>query len=162
MHAGIYPFICAFLLLSSVSAAGTVYSWTDDEGVTHFSETPPDDAAIETRRIEVQTTPAIQSSVDNDYFSVINQARRMQQSRLESEQVRTGRLQAEAEVRKASAEATAANRSYDDDDYYRNRTYYPLYGYPYRPGHRPGHRPGRPGHIPARKPGRPTVGIPKR
>jgi hypothetical protein len=152
------------LLLPAATAAGTVYSWTDADGVTHFSESPPADATLDIRRFEVDTPPAVQPAVDDDHFSVINQAARMQESRLENERARTERLQAEAEARRARAEAQAARRSQDDGDDY-DRRYYPLYHSPWLPGHRPGHRPGRPGHLPsdpARKPARPRVGIPAR
>ena len=157
--------LCSLLLpLPAVAAADTVYTWTDADGVAHFSETPPADAVLETRRIEIETPPGIQSAVDDEYFSVINQAERMQQSRLENERARTERLQAEAQIRKAAAEARAANRSHDDADY-SNRYYAPLWGSALWPGHRPGHRPGRPGHLPSRpgnRPSRPTVGVPNR
>ena len=147
--------LCSLLLpLPAVAAADTVYTWTDADGVAHFSETPPADAVLETRRIEIETPPGIQSAVDDEYFSVINQAERMQQSRLENERARTERLQAEAQIRKAAAEARAANRYYA-----------PLWGSALWPGHRPGHRPGRPGHLPSRpgnRPSRPTVGVPNR
>ena len=149
------------LLLPALAAAGTVFTWVDEDGVTHFSETPPADAAVETRSIEIDTAP---SPVADDRFSVINQAQRMQEMRLESERVRTERLQAEAEARRAAAEARAAERSYDDDDY-GNRYYSPVWGSGFWPGHRPGHRPGRPGHLPAlpgNRPSRPTVGVPSR
>ena len=152
------------LLLPAVATAGAVYTWTDDDGVTHFSETPPEDVTIETRRIEIDTPPAVQSPVTDDHFSVINQAQRMQQSRRENERARTERLQAEAEARRAAAEARAADRSYDDDDYSR-RYYTPIWGSAFWPGHRPGHRPGHPGHLPERpgnRPSRPVVGIPSR
>jgi hypothetical protein len=160
MQTTIRAILCSLLLLPAVATAGTVYTWTDADGVTHFSETPPADASLDTRQIEIDTPPAVESPVDADHFSVINQAERMQQSRLENERARTERLQAEAEARKAAAEARAANRSYDDDDY-GNRYYAPLWG----PALWPGHRPGRPGHLPSRpgsSPSRPTVGVPGR
>ena len=98
------------LLLPAAAAAGTVYSWTDADGVTHFSESPPSDTTQDIRRFEIDTPPAVQPAVADDHFSVINQAARMQESRLENERARTERLQVEAEARRAQAEAQATTR----------------------------------------------------
>jgi hypothetical protein len=149
------------LLLPALAVAGTVFTWVDEDGTTHFSETPPADATVETRSIEIDTPP---SPVADDRFSVINQAQRMQEMRLENERARTERLQAEAEADRARAEAQATRQPRDDSGY-RGSGYYPLYYYPQLPGHRPGYRPGRPGHLPSKpgqQPSRPTVGIPSR
>ena len=154
------------LLLPAIAIAATVYTWTDEMGVTQFSETPPPDITLEARRIEVDSPPAMHPPLDDDHFSVINQAQRMQQNRLENERARTERLQAEAQAKQAAAEARAANRNYDDYSY-REPYYFPLYSFPRRPWHRPGFRPGVPGHLPSRpgpgpghRPGRHSVGIP--
>ena len=152
---------CLLSLLPVAAAAATVYTWTDNRGVTHFSETPPPDMTVETRRMEIDTPPAMRPPLDDDHFSVINQARRMQQSRLENERARTERLQAEVQARRAAAEARAANRGHDNYNY-RQPYYTPLNSFPGYFWGRPGHGPGRPGHLPARpghQPGRHTVGI---
>ena len=151
------------LLLPALASAASVYTWTDDRGVTHFSETPPPDSMADTRRLEINPPPAMGPAFDDDHFSVINQARRMQQSRLENERARTERLKAEAQAKQAAAQARAANRSYDEYSY-RDPWYLPIYSYPRRPWYRPGFRPGRPGHLPSRpgpvqRPVRRSVGV---
>lgn len=149
--------ICC-LSLSFPLCAGeeVVFTWVDAEGVTHFSETPPQDTTLDSYEIRLETPPAAGPAAAADHYSVINQAQRMQQSRLEAEKVKTRRLQAEAEARRATADSQPTIVYEDDDspDYY---PVYPYYGYRpgYRPGYKPGHRPGRP--VPLPEPGRRPV-----
>lgn len=149
------------LLTSAAVCANEAYSWVDEQGTTHFSEVPPDNQSRTAEQIELLPPPETGSTEEDDYYSVINQANRMEARRLENEKLEAERRKAEAEARRAAAEAYAA-RNTPPQDYSREepRYYpsYPLYGYrpPYgrhpgfRPGHRPGrpHYPGRPGHLP--------------
>jgi hypothetical protein len=152
---------CLAVLSMMDATAEPVFTWVDQDGVTHFSETPPEDASVESFRIELEQAPAAGPARDDDHFSVVNQVERMQKSRLENEKVRTERLQAEAEARRAAT----ANQPRSSDNYYDSNRYYPatsFFGYRsgyqpgyqsgYRPGNKPGHRPGnRPGHRPGNK-----------
>ena len=138
---GIYLPILLTLCVSLTNAA-QVYTWVDGSGVTHFSETPPAERAADTQLIDITPTEAPASNVDNDFYSVVNQADRMETRRLENEKLAAEKKQASAEASKARAEAAAIQqRSYYDsaDD---NNRYYPVY--PYYPPY--GHHPGRPGH----------------
>lgn len=45
--------LSAFLILSPVEAANKFYKWTDDAGVVHYGENPPDPASAQ--RINVKT-----------------------------------------------------------------------------------------------------------
>ena len=170
--------LACFLLLSAAAhSTEQVYTWVDTEGTTHFSESPPAAAESEVQLIEVLPAsgagPA-DTADDNSFYSVVNQAERMQTRRLENEKLAAERKQAEAEASKARAEAQAAlQNSYDNDafNYYPAYPYYPRYrkhrpGYGYRPGYgdRPGHggRPGygdRPGH--GGRPGSSRPGTPR-
>ena len=69
----------------SVAVSAQVYTWKDSEGVTHYSQRPPRDATVEPSAIEVPATPSTRAAGDDDYFSVIRQAERMEKSRLENE-----------------------------------------------------------------------------
>ena len=137
--------ICLPILLTlsvSLTSAAQVYTWVDDSGVTHFSETPPAERATDTQLIDITPTAAPASNADNDFYSVVNQADRMETRRLENEKLAAEKKQASAEASKARTEAAAIQqRSYYDsaDD---NNRYYPVY--PYYPPY--GHHPGRPGH----------------
>jgi hypothetical protein len=162
---------CSLVVLPLLQAhAGAVYTWVDPIGVTHFSETPPPDPAIQPDKIDLRPLPPPPSDAD-DYYSVVRQAERMESRRLENEKLEAERLQAEAEARRARVEAEAAmsppSDTYADDD----SVYLPAYPYypGYRPGYgnkpwRPGDQPGRPGHGPDQpgywpgQPGRPQPG----
>jgi len=147
---------CLALVALSVAFAGPVYTWVDEAGVTHYSETPPADTSVETRQIEVASDPVTTPAQDDDHYSILNQAERMEKSRLENERVKTELLQATAEANRAKAAAAAASQP-DPDAGNDSNVYYPTYPYYY--GNRPGHRPGnRPGHRPGNKPGHRPAG----
>ena len=153
------PLIIFLLLPIAQSSAGQVYTWTDGNGTTHFSEAPPNDEAISAEQINLQPAPSAGNIIDDDFYSVANQADRMERTRLENEKLTAERLQAEAEANRARAEARATQQiqyqgnSQDDARYYPAYPYYRGYGY--RPGYgnkpHPG-KPGRPGHLPAQRP----------
>ena len=144
--------IAIFLLLLaalSTSSAAPVFTWVDARGVTYFSDTPPTDESVSARLIEVLPPPAAGMPVDSDFYSVINQAQRMETRRLLSEKLTAERLQAEAEANRARAEALAAQQPvilYDNEPNGYIFPYYPRYHHR-PPGMHPpgGHKPGRPG-----------------
>jgi len=137
--------LCLSILLlvpASLASAAQVYTWVDAMGVTHFSETPPPNPATDTQLVDIQPSPTSNDAPAKDFYSVINQAERMEKSRLANEKLAAEKEQAAAEASKARAEAAALQqRSYNNSSYDDTR-YYPAY--PYYPRYR--HRPGRPGH----------------
>ena len=92
--------------------AGVVYRWVDPNGVTHFSETPPPDPAVQPAMIELSPPPPPPPDYD-DYYSVVRQAERMERRRLENEKLEAERRQAEAEAMRARIEAQAAMQTPD-------------------------------------------------
>jgi len=154
-HMNITLYIIISTSVSAISAA-QVYTWVDDSGTTHFSEAPPLEPATDTSLVEVlpASGAAPGDGIDDGFYSVINQAERMQTRRLENEKLAAEKKLAEAQASKARAEAQAALQNADSDDntsYYPAYPYYPRYGYRHpwqRPGH--GRRPGhgyRPGYL---------------
>ena len=143
--------ILSVLVALPLSAYGTeqVYTWVDDSGTTHFSETPPTDITTDVELLEVLPASGAGPAdvADDGFYSVINQVERMQTRRLESEKLAAQKRQADAEAGKARAEAQAALQ---DSGYNDNVGYYPAYPYyPYYPRYRrhPGHgHKYRPGH----------------
>lgn len=129
----------ALLLMTGPAGwAGSVYSWTDTHGVTHFSETPPADAGIESTVRELEPAPAVTLPGADDYYSVANQAARMEARRLEQERLRAEILRAEAEARRAEAEAEAARREETAAEPEATTRYLPLYPWnPYGQWSRP-------------------------
>lgn len=145
---------CLLVCLVSRVWSARVYSWTDADGVTHYSETAPDGEQLEVTVLEI-VPPVVAAPADDDYYSVANQAGRMEARRLEKERLRAEILRAEAEARKADADAAAAARTQSAEQ---TRDRYPLYPwYPYSghrpypayqtyprfPRHKPHHRPSR-------------------
>jgi Domain of unknown function (DUF4124) len=133
--------------------AAQVYTWTDADGITHFSETPPADEQLEHTVREIEPAPVTGTPADDDYYSVANQAARMEARRLERERIRAEILKAEAEARRADADAEAAAREQATEHARDHSTgYLPLY--PYYPYHGYRHYPS-PRFTP-RKPHRPS------
>jgi hypothetical protein len=140
--------IPGFLLLLTVlssSSASPVYTWMDESGIIWFSDTPPTDESIKAVLIEDLPPPTASMPVEGDFYSVVNQAKRMETQRLLAEKLKAERLQAEATANQARAEASAAQQPtivYGD---------WPGgYVYPYYPRHHhrhphKRHKPGRPG-----------------
>jgi len=118
-----------------------VFTWVDQEGVTHFSESPPEDASIQPTQLEVLPPTDAGSVATDNYYSVANQAERMEARRLERLEAAAERFRAEADAIRAANEARTAEQTADNNDT-GNTYYYPLPRYPYTPGHRrpPHHR----------------------
>jgi hypothetical protein len=161
-NAGILLYTLISLSVSANSAE-EVYTWVDAEGTTHFSESQPLESETDAQLIEVLPASGAGPGrvTDESFYSVINQAERMQTRRLKNEKLIAEKKQADAEASKARAEAQAAlQNSYNNDPV----TYYPVYPYYPRRGHnRPWHgqRPGhgnRPGHS---RPGKPRASLGK-
>jgi hypothetical protein len=90
---------CALAMLVVTAEAGTVYRWTDASGAVHFSDQPPPEGAGPAAEVDLAPAPA-GPAAGSDYYSITNQARRMEQQRLEAE-----RQQAETEAARRRAAA---------------------------------------------------------
>jgi len=109
----------AAALAAPVASAETVHRWVDEDGVTHFSDTPPA-AAGAAPEVETLSLPAdFPEAEDTEatYYSVANQWQRMKAERaakeeraLERERLRTERAAAREAAAAAAASAAAANR----------------------------------------------------
>ena len=112
-------FVLAALLVAPTAAA-EVYKWVDENGVTHFTETPPDLSVTGVSQPTLRDTRPSDYDPDQDIYDVEGQAERMQQLRDERTEKRQARLEREREAQKRQAV------QYRDQEYYR----YPIY----RPG----------------------------
>lgn len=111
MHAGTrIPLIFLLFVALQPAAAEPVYSWVDPAGITHFSGLPPPPGVDEAMQLDLPPYPAAAIPAD-DYYSVINQAARMESRRLEREKLEAQRRLAEAEAQRARAEALAAREA---------------------------------------------------
>ena len=146
------------LLLIPPAWSAPVYSWTDAAGIIHFSETPPDDSQFEVTVRDIEPAPVAGTPAADDYYSVANQAARMEARRLERDRLRAEILKAEAEARRAEAAAAAAREQPAEPageratGYFLPYPYYPpYYGYRPYPDYRDHpHHPPQPVRRPAR------------
>lgn len=87
--------IGAALLLTGFTAfaqASVVHKWVDADGVTHYSDAPPAGSVTDFEQIELPASPARDAArVDDDYYSIANQWRRMHRERVELERARVER-----------------------------------------------------------------------
>jgi len=139
-----------------VAWSAPVYTWTDADGITHFSEAPPADDQLEHTVRNIEPAPVAGTPVGDDYYSVANQAARMEARRLERERIRAETLRAEAEARRADAAAAATAREQAAEQVQdRGTGFYPLY--PYYPYYSyGGHRPYPASRFPRHAPHRPS------
>jgi hypothetical protein len=150
-------FVLLLGLVPLAISAGTIHKWVDADGVTHFSDSPPENG---TESAEIIVLPdGFPDPVDgqSDYYSIANQWRRLREERTEEEKLRLERAKVAALAR---AQEPAPVIYADEPRYYGYPGGVPYYGG--RRGNR-GHRHPkydgheRPVHLPAR-PGRPGAG----
>lgn len=130
------------------AAALEVHKWVDPHGVVHYSEAPPpessaDMASIETLEISNDYEPVVPP--EENYYSIQNQARRLEARRLSLEQARAEQQAQEATARYEQqlqqAIVVPQSTGYDTDydygagdanGYFVGSGYYynPYYGYP--------------------------------
>jgi hypothetical protein len=124
-----------FILLSLATAAGAgqAYTWTDSEGITHFSESLPADYAHQARPVELPPAPVTPGLPPDRYRSISDQAARMQADRLQREQQRDKRRLIEAKRQQLLRQ----NDDEDQDDSSSSYFYYPYWYGPYSRRHHP-------------------------
>ena len=137
---------CATLLLASAAAseipALEVYSWVDENGVTHFSDIGPEDASQPVRKMMLENPAPADDG--EDVFGIEAQTARMQALRETMEERRSAAL----EARRQAAQQPVVQ--YVEQPRYG----YPIFGlpgypgYPARPPERPPERPPRPEPYP--------------
>lgn len=131
--------LAACAMLGNAGAAN-VYKWVDAEGVTHYSDAPPD--AIETTLIDVPEPgpkrAADDTQTDSDYYSITRQWERMNRERLEREKLEVERARIRAQQKAAAPRTVYVPETGDD-------RYIPIYvGYGYRKHYRHKRYPSRP------------------
>ena len=89
--------VTGLLALVSTTAAVTVHRWTDEHGVVHFGDHPPEGVVTESAVIEFDDPPEV--SIDEDAYSVVRQWERVRAERdqadalaLERERIRAVRI----------------------------------------------------------------------
>jgi hypothetical protein len=123
--------ILATILFASQNAlTATVYQWTDDEGIVHFSDTPPKgNESLEIQEMEFVTY--VQNDADNDEYSIMNQLERMSEWRRQTADERMARKQLHLEEKRLAQESHANryNNNLPTRTTYSQPVYYPYSGY---------------------------------
>ena len=138
------------LLLFQEVAATTVYQWTDEEGVVHFSDVaPPEDTSASIEKIEF--TEYADNSTDPEKYSITSQLERMTEWRRQLSEERLARKQLQLEAMRIAREQEAERfvNSYNSQPYYTPAYYSPSYFYQhpgYFNGYQPWHRRPHVGH----------------
>ena len=138
--------LCMFAWCLPVAsyAGDVVLKWVDENGVTHYSHTPPPEGAVTEDLQKLRfVSHETEEPEQDDYYSVINQANRLRASRLELEKHRDQR-----KLARATAAGQLQQNQLPQDELYRNdNVYYPVY--PVYSGFN-GFRHGAGKHIPYR------------
>lgn len=132
--------LISVVILASVVAipdgnAATVFQWTDEDGVVHFSDTAPAaDSAIETHKIEFGSFDNPDSSPEK--YSIIEQANIMAEWRRQETEQRLTRKQLALEQERLDREMELNQQRTQDNirDYYRQGLNF--YGLPGAVGYR--------------------------
>jgi hypothetical protein len=85
--------LLAIIMPVTAPCAGQAYRWIDSRGVTHFSDAPPD-GGVDSRAVVLERARPLPPGVAPDFYSIPNQARRLQQSRLEMDRSKAEKLEA--------------------------------------------------------------------
>lgn len=88
--------LLALLAATSPALGGEIYRWVDEQGVTNFSQTPPDDPVQDARVLHLNPLSTIPSV---DVTALLEVAERLEASRLAREQARAAQRQATREAR---------------------------------------------------------------
>lgn len=134
------------MLVAEPAAAQTIKKWVDEEGVTHYSDKPPENGATPVDDVQVQDSAPADADSQTTTERLKKQAEILEQDRKQRELEAERKRKAERERAGAQEEIFVPKQRKDDDGYRRHR-------YPYYPGpHRPV-RPGKPIRRPVPRPG---------
>lgn len=115
--------------------AGEVFTWTDDEGVVHYSQWAPKDTAVVMTLNTVSRNP-VDYDPGSDPYSIQNQAARVNEtwSKIEERNAELRKRREEEEERLARMQPPVYNYPDYPYNYYRSPVWRPIYR-PVRPVH---------------------------
>ena len=132
-------------LLSMISwgplQAGDIHKWVDAKGVTHYSDSPPEEPQSIVTTLELETGGSRDASPKpaDDYYSIANQWQRMHRESLQRQEIalqkaalRNERRTAPAPVQYRERESTRYVLAYPKRRYHRYR-HHPKAMYPHKP-----------------------------
>jgi len=118
------------------ASAGEVNKWVDADGVTHYSDEAPVAGAIEVTLVEVPASYSEPVNVEDDYYSIANQWKRIQAERLAMAKIKLAKAQLQV---KSKPDVVYV------DNYERRVIGYPGLWFPHHRKRYPRYHP-RPGH----------------
>ncbi len=110
-------FLVAAQWSSRAAAEDVVYTWIDDDGVTHFSDAPPGKAGATLGDVESMTMPdgfPEPTDAGENYYSIANQWQRMQEERAAREELALERKRLRIEEVRTERAAVSASDSGKD------------------------------------------------
>lgn len=115
-------------IFASPSLAGEVFTWTDDEGVVHFSQWAPNHAAVVTTLNTISKNP-VDYDPGADPYSIQNQAARVNEtwSKVEERNAELRKRREEEEERLARLQPPTYIYPYDPYSYYRRPVRWPIH-----------------------------------
>jgi len=99
----VIPLIIVLLLATALAHAGEIYHWVDEDGVPHYSQTPPTDADVPVESRELDTSTPEDYDPDADEYSVMNQAARIHAEWAALAEQRAAERETRREERRAQA-----------------------------------------------------------
>jgi len=88
------PIVTALTLLACGNWIGAnaaaIHKWVDDRGVTHYSDAAPSSPVSSATRFEISTGHTAKTALStpsDQYYSIANQCQRLQQERLQQQQI---------------------------------------------------------------------------
>ncbi len=114
MKTGFRTLIVVISMLAAPAAAqaGVVHKWIDTDGVTHYSDRPPESPPSSLTQIEVPENDA-GGGENRDYYSIANQWQRMHRERLELEKIRLERASLDATRQAAEPTVIVIDETHD-------------------------------------------------
>ncbi len=132
---GIITWLLLAMLASAQLAASEIYHWVDENGVSHFSQQPPDKNTPNVSTQKIRDTSPSDGVLAEDIYDTKAHEERMAEWRKQREQERK-------DARDRKQQAARQQLTYPQPESYGRRPY--LYPPIYRPPHRPPNRPERP------------------
>lgn len=129
----------------NASHAADVFTWQDDNGVTHYSQWAPEDDETAASKLIVNANNPPGYDPAEDPYSIRNQASRVNAVWKSVEERKETRRKRKQDEMRRSQRAEPYSPTTDDAFVYYSRPYYRP---PQRPGHGPGFRPHPPLQFP--------------
>ena len=127
-----YLLLSSALYISQNVVAATVYQWTDADGIVHFSDAPPADAAVTTTR-EILLDDFTENVSSPEKYSIIDQADIMAawRQQLTEDRLAVKRMQLEERNLAQELELNRLQAEQQLDGYSESYPHYFVYPQPY-------------------------------